>query len=120
MEYTLRALSLLQRHFSFRAVLFSASPFAAHLCNRLGIDLIPAYMCESPLSLTRRTNFAKLPVVPELLKACRKLYSADFYGYLNSDILPSPSLFPVLDFLLSKHSQGELTDGVSPLSRGEP
>ena len=113
-EYTLQSLSLLQQHFSFRAVLFSTSPAAIPLCQSLGIDLVPAYMCESsPFFSSIRSNFATLPVVPELLKACKKLYSADFYGYVNSDILLAPALFPVLDFVLDQYKQGLLTDGVS-------
>lgn len=72
-----------------------------------------------PFFSSIRSNFATLPVVPELLKACKKLYSADFYGYVNSDILLAPALFPVLDFVLDQYKQGLLTDGVSLAPRRE-
>lgn len=42
----------------------------------------------------------------------RSLYQAQYYGYLNSDILLSPSLIPVLEKLSQSYQQGELTDGV--------
>ena len=71
-------------------------------------------MWDPTFFLISRSNFAGLPVVPELLKACKKLYSADFYGYVNSDILIAPSLFYALDFILKKYRQKRLTDGVSP------
>ena len=90
---TLRSLALLQNSFSLHVVFFTASPVVIPLCNTLNIDVIPSYMWDPTLFLISRSNFAGLPVVPELLKACKKLYSADFYGYVNSDILIAPSLF---------------------------
>ena len=42
----------------------------------------------------------------------KSLYKADYYGYVNSDILLSPSLFPVLSELKEAHAIHQLTDGV--------
>ena len=40
------------------------------------------------------------------------LYQAEYYGYINSDILISPSLFPVLTQLSNQYNYHHLTDGV--------
>lgn len=48
----------------------------------------------------------------EIYTVSRSLYRAQYYGYLNSDILLSPSLIPVLEKLSQSYQQGELTDGV--------
>ena len=59
-----------------------------------------------------RTNFKGLPIVREMFTAMKKLYKAEYYGYVNSDILLSPSLFSVLSSLSSHYEKNELSDGV--------
>ena len=65
------------------------------------------------IPVINRANFAGLPIVREMLKTCRTLYSSLYYGYINSDILLSPSIFSVLDFLLEFYNKHQLSEGVS-------
>ena len=39
-------------------------------------------------------------------------YSAQFYGFINSDVLLSPSIFPILEELLLHHANQTITDEV--------
>ena len=63
--------------------------------------------------LFNRTNYKGLPIIREIYLTLKTLYQAEYYGYINSDILISPSLFPVLTQLSNQYNNHHLTDGVS-------
>ena len=47
-----------------------------------------------------------------MMKQLRERYSADYYGYVNRDVLVSASLFAVLEDLLIRYQNNEITDQV--------
>ena len=70
------------------------------------------HTCTFYLTIQYRTNFAGMPLLREMYKAAKRLYDADYYGYTNSDILISASLFPILDAIRRDYKYHRLTDGV--------
>lgn len=77
---------------------------------------MPCFLCTSQC----RTNFAGMPLLREMYKAAKRLYSADYYGYTNSDILISASLFPILVETRRHYQNHELTDGVIVVIFSDP
>ena len=69
--------------------------------------------CILVIFLFNRTNYKGLPIIREIYLTLTTLYQAEYYGYINSDILISPSLFPVLTQLSNQYNNHYLTDGVS-------
>ena len=59
-----------------------------------------------------RTNQFHLPIARDLFITLQQTYSAQFYGFINSDVLLSPSIFPILEELIQYHQQGTITEGV--------
>ena len=68
--------------------------------------------CILVIFLLNRTNYKGLPIIREIYMTLTTLYQAEYYGYINSDILISPSLFPVLTQLSNQYNNHHLTDGV--------
>ncbi|KAK8821351.1 hypothetical protein WA577_007699, partial [Blastocystis sp. JDR] len=101
LENTFQSMRLFMTNFNTRIIIFSSSPAIAKYCLPLGFDVVPSYL----------TNFAGMPLLREMYKAAKRLYSADYYGYTNSDILISASLFPILVETRRHYQNHELTDG---------
>ena len=68
--------------------------------------------CIQFIIIFNRTNYKGLPILREIYITLTTLYQAEYYGYINSDILISPSLFPVLTQLSNQYNHHHLTDGV--------
>lgn len=70
--------------------------------------------------MRHRSNFAGLPLLREMLAAAQRLHTAPFYGFVDSEVLLSPALSPLLDALETQHARKRLTDGVSVGVSREP
>ena len=101
------------KHFNARGVCFTASKVIQSYCLEHGVDVIPVYLSLPSIPFTCRSNYAGMPLLREILKTMQQLYHAEYYGYMNSDILISASIFPILADLSKRHAKGGLTDGVS-------
>ncbi|KAK8792138.1 hypothetical protein WA171_002393, partial [Blastocystis sp. BT1] len=91
---------MMKRHFSVQFVYFTKSPVFIQYCKNQSVDVISHYS----------VNEFDLPIVPAMMKQLRERYSADYYGYVNSDVLVSASLFAVLEDLLIRYQNNEITD----------
>ena len=78
--------NLFERLFSFKAILFSHSPSIVRFARRQNVTVISEY----------QTNPFDLPYVRDLYLQASHRFHARFYGYLNSDIILSPSIFSLL------------------------
>ena len=79
-------LSLYQRYFPFRTIMFTQSPLLISLCNKLSIQVV---------TKVERNQFG-LPILRSMIQRSKHLFTADHYGYMNGDILFSPNLFDAL------------------------
>lgn len=91
---------MLKRHFSVHFVYFTKSPVFVKYCLNRTIDVISEYA----------VNEFGLPIVPGMMKQLKQYYRANYYGYVNSDVLVSASLFSVLENMLIRHRNHEITD----------
>lgn len=80
---TLQSLSLFQRSFRFKAIVFTDSPAIRSTAERLHLLWLPIV----------HANPYGLPLVREMLLAARNHFNTSFYGYMNSDILLNPGVF---------------------------
>ena len=79
-------MSLYQREFDFKGVVFSNSPKIKDVAAAYNLTILP---------IVKRNKF-KLPVFKELMGTLTQKFNASFYGYMNSDILMNPSVFTLL------------------------
>ena len=78
--------NLFQRNFNFKAVLFTHSRRITELAMKLNVTVIRDY----------QRNPFHMPYVRDLYLQSFHLYRSQFYGYINSDIILSPSIFSLL------------------------
>ena len=91
--------------------MFSNSPTVKNYCDVVGITVISHY----------RTNDYGLPFIRDMLLEIKRLYDADSYGYMNSDIMLSEILVHSLPFILEilhKHHM-EVSPFPPPHAKGE-
>ena len=86
MRNQLLMFDLFQRNFNFKAVLFTHSRRITELAMKLNVTVIRNYQ-QNPFNM---------PYVRDLYLQSFHLYHSQFYGYINSDIIVSPSIFSLL------------------------
>ena len=62
--------------------------------------------------LKYRVNRYGMPTVPSMFRAASNLVKADYYGYLNADIMFEPTLFDVLHFCKEEANAGRIAKQV--------
>ena len=67
--------------------------------------------------LYNRTNKYCLPIITSLFSRAGETLKADYYGYINSDILIEPSIFSVLDYCKDQVDKGALSEQVGMVTR---
>lgn len=82
----IRMLSLFQREYSFRGVVFTSSPCIIRFCKHMNVTVIDHYL----------TNPYNMPLVRDLFQQAFHAFRADFYGYVNSDVIIDISIFSLL------------------------
>ena len=100
-------MSLYQKKFSFRGLVFSPSPQMERLCNLLNIKVVK--------NISR--NEYGVPFVRGMLETMKKLVHADYYGYMNSDILLHPNVLNILPIIDTKYQLGILPPNFQLISR---
>ena len=100
-------MSLYQKKFSFRGLVFSSSPQMERFCNLLNIKVVK--------NISR--NEYGVPFVRGMLETMKKLVHADYYGYMNSDILLNPEVFNTIPIINDNIRQGNLPSSVELISQ---
>ena len=100
-ENALQSYVQLMKTMDVKVVYFTSSPAIVERCKSLGIDVIEEYL----------VNFSGMPLLRELLKRLQQTYISSFYGYIDSRLLLSSSIGPVLDALLDAYKNGTLSSG---------
>ena len=98
-------LSLYQKHFSFKAVMFSTSQDIQLYCEKYDIRVLSSFP----------VNRYGLPVLKNMLLLARSLYATHYVGYMNSDILFSTALFQSVSLLRQQEERHTLSSSVSML-----
>ena len=93
---------LFQRTYSFRAVVFTNSPGIVRFCASLGIYSEGNY----------GVNPFDMPLASYLFNRTRQFVDADYYGYINSDIIVSPNLFEILQLCKELAAEGTINEKV--------
>ena len=88
---SLSMISILQRYYYIKGVMFTNSTYVRRECEELGIDVFPIY----------HHNRFGMPYLRHLLLTIRSLYDSRSYGYMNSDIVLSEILINTLPTLLN-------------------
>ena len=88
---SLSMISILQRYYYIKGVMFTNSTYVRRECEELGIDVFPIY----------HHNRFGMPYLRHLLLTIRSLYDSRSYGYINSDIVLSEVLIHTLPTLLT-------------------
>lgn len=100
-------MSLYQKKFSFRGLVFSSSQQMERFCNLLNIKVVK--------NISR--NEYGVPFVRGMLETMKKLVHADYYGYMNSDILLNPNVFNTIPIINDNIRQGNLPSSVELISQ---
>ena len=89
---TIKMMSLFQREFSCRAIVFTTDHSIQEFCNSQHVATSSEF----------KTNPYRLPYIGSLFETAAAQFKAHFYGYINSDILVSTEIFSVLPFVLQE------------------
>ena len=100
-------MSLYQNQYPFRGVVFTTSNTVIDFCKILNITHIIEY----------ETNEYGLPIVRSMLQRMREIIDADYYGYMNSDILLNSKVFDALHVVSTAVKNGEITDRIELISQ---
>lgn len=87
LKNTITELSLFQKTFNFKGVVFTGSKPVMKYANDCSVTTLP---------IPKRNKF-KMPIFKEMMLTLRSTYNATYYGYMNSDILMHPHIFELLD-----------------------
>ena len=89
-------------HFSFKGLVFTHSPIIIRFCEQHGVDVIEYY----------RTNPYNMPLIRDLFQQAYHAFAAEFYGYVNSDIILDTSLFALVKEVKKKVAKKEFSSMV--------
>ena len=113
--YSFRTLAnVYSAHYRLHCVVFSNNTDVISLFQRSSCSILRNY-ARNPYGL---------PIITSLYSIVGSRYSAKYYGYVNADILMTPELFSVLDFLDAKARSNsipeahELACRVTPMHLG--
>ena len=82
----IRMLSLFQRLYRFRGIVYTNSPNLVGFAKRYHVLTISHY----------GTNPFRMPLVRDMFLRAKATFSASYYGYINSDILLSPNIMEAI------------------------
>lgn len=94
--------SYFQKHYRFRGVVFSKSPIVIGMCRALNITVVDHY----------QSNKFGLPLIRDLFQQSYHLINSRFYGYINSDIIMSPTVFNFLTQVEKRIQKKEIPENV--------
>lgn len=91
-----------QRYYSFRAVIYTNSKLVRSFALPLGI------YCEGNYEV----NVYGMPLASSMFDRAKKLARADYYGFINSDIILSPNIFGILKQCMNLVENGKISPKV--------
>ena len=59
-----------------------------------------------------RANPYHLPTIDGMFENARSLFNSSFYGFINSDIILSPTIFDLMQICIQNERQGKLLSNV--------
>lgn len=100
-------MGLYQKEYSFRGVVFSKSPAIIHVADFYNLTVIKNVSC----------NTYGLPFFRSIFQQMRTKVNAQYYGYINSDILLHPRVFELLPIITTKMKNNLLSNRIELISR---
>lgn len=100
-------LSLFQREFRFRGLVFTNTQTIISLAKRLNVQTVSHYP----------VNPYRMPYIREMYVTAKQTFSARYYGYVNSDILLSPNIMDVIKIAVHNVQLGKLNPIVGKMKR---
>lgn len=95
-------ISMYQRYYPFRGLMFSTSSALINLCKELSIDVVTSF----------KINAYGLPYLKNMIRDSQSHFSSLYYGYINSDILFTEHLFSILTLLQEQVKNATLAPSV--------
>lgn len=84
------------RHYNFRPIIFTTTPELVAVYNRTCATVIQKFA----------VNRFNIPIITNMFSIAKKMFSADYYGYVNADILIQNNIFFVLNYLKEQSKRG--------------
>lgn len=84
------------REYNFRPVIFTTTPELIAVYNRTCATIIQDF----------RVNRYNIPIITNMFSIAKESFSADYYGYVNADILIQNNIFFVLQYLKEQSQRG--------------
>ena len=100
-------LSLFQREFRFRGLVFTNTQNIISLAKRLNVKTVSRYP----------VNPYHMPYIREMYVTAKQTFSSRYYGYINSDILLSPNIMDVIKIAVHNVQLGKLNPIVRKMKR---
>ena len=88
-----------------KAVVFTTDPFWLRYCKKNNLECSDFFEYARVKCVSGRSNYAGTPYFKSLIHRLEEMHSCHFYGYVNGDILISPSITDVLRTLQSSLRQ---------------
>lgn len=99
-------LSLFQREFRFRGIVFTNTKEIIALAKRLDVHTISHYP----------VNPYRMPYIRDMFVVTQKTFASRYYGYINSDILLSPNIMDVIKIVMYNVQSGFIKPNVSDMN----
>lgn len=91
-----------QKHFNFTGIMFSTSPSIIEMCQKMNVLVVNNY----------KSNEYGMPLIRDLFLQSYHLVNSDYYGYINSDIILSTSIFSFLSTVDVRIQNGTIPQNV--------
>lgn len=104
---TIALMSLYQREYSFKGVVFTKSTKVTKVAKSFNLTVIPKVL----------RNHYRLPFIRSIFQEMKKRINSTYYGYINSDILLHPRVFELLPIINTKMKNQLLSNRTELISR---
>ena len=102
--------NLFQRYFNFKGIVFTHSKPIIQQAKEENITVIRNYQySKNSIQSLPRINPYGLPYIQDMFVRATKMFSSDYYGYINSDIMLSYNIFEILELCKNNAKQGMIS-----------
>lgn len=91
-----------QEHYNFTGIMFSTSPSIIEMCQKMNVLVVNHY----------QSNKYGMPLIRDLFLQSYHLVNSDYYGYINSDVVLSTSVFQFLSSIDIRVQNGTIPPNV--------
>ena len=109
----LRMMSLYQREFHFKAVVFTHSKVIVREAHQFNITVVRSFPWAFFPILISSLNPFGMPYVNSMFQIVASQFKSDYYGYINSDILFTFNLLDVLELCKKNAELGNISKRVN-------